>query len=409
MPHLFGPSATDRHPLQILQPAGPTQCVVEAPNCPASVGDRPSATGEKARGTQYPDAVKILYGVVGEGMGHAIRSRVVLDHLLACGHEVTIMASSRAADYLARRYAQVRRIHGFHIIYEDNRVRKGKTLLSNAIAGTAALPKQVRSYFRLVEDFAPNAVISDFESWTYFYGKAHRLPIFSIDNMQALHRCRHPPELLKGIRRDFEMARALVKSKMLRCDHYIITSFFGAPVRKPNTTMVPPILRPEILSAQATTGDHVLVYQTAEGHDALPRALADWGIPCRVYGMRRKLTADVCEGTLTYRPFDEAQFIADLASARAVISGGGFTLLGECVYLKKPTLTIPVLGQVEQVLNSRYMEREGYGMAADHVGLEQLQRFEANLPRYAENLSRYYQEGNAQVFATLDALLDRVL
>jgi len=36
----------------------------------------------------YIRSMKILYGVVGEGMGHAIRSRVVLDHLLATGHEV---------------------------------------------------------------------------------------------------------------------------------------------------------------------------------------------------------------------------------------------------------------------------------------------------------------------------------
>ena len=38
-------------------------------------------------------AMKILYGVVGEGMGHAMRSRVVLEHLVAQGHEVEIMAS----------------------------------------------------------------------------------------------------------------------------------------------------------------------------------------------------------------------------------------------------------------------------------------------------------------------------
>jgi uncharacterized protein (TIGR00661 family) len=44
--------------------------------------------------------VKILYGVVGEGMGHAMRSRVVLEHLVAQGHEVEIMASGRATDFL---------------------------------------------------------------------------------------------------------------------------------------------------------------------------------------------------------------------------------------------------------------------------------------------------------------------
>jgi hypothetical protein len=35
--------------------------------------------------------MRILYGVVGEGMGHAIRSRVVLDAtLLVDGHQVAV-------------------------------------------------------------------------------------------------------------------------------------------------------------------------------------------------------------------------------------------------------------------------------------------------------------------------------
>jgi hypothetical protein len=45
--------------------------------------------------------------------------------------------------------------------------------------------------------------------------------------------------------------------------------FFPAPVRKARTTLVPPILRPEILNSAARRGDHWLIYQTAEGYDAL--------------------------------------------------------------------------------------------------------------------------------------------
>ena len=67
--------------------------------------------------------MKILYGVVGEGMGHAVRSRVVLDHLVAEGHEIEIMASGRAVDFLHKHFEGVNRIHGLHMIYEENRVR----------------------------------------------------------------------------------------------------------------------------------------------------------------------------------------------------------------------------------------------------------------------------------------------
>jgi uncharacterized protein (TIGR00661 family) len=349
--------------------------------------------------------MKILYGVVGEGMGHAIRSRVVLDHLLADGHEVEIMASSRAADFLAKRFEEVHKIHGLHIIYEENRARLGRSVMSNALAGAAALPQQIRSYFELIEDFKPEVVVSDFESWVYFYAKLRRLPIVSIDNMQVLNRCLHPPEILDGIRPDFELARAFVKSKLPFCDHYLIATFFDLPLRKERTTLVPPVLRPEILNAAAVRGEHLLVYQTAEGHSALPAALAATGVECRIYGLRRNLTEEQVEGNLRYRPFDEAAFVADMASSRAVISGGSFTVMSECVYLHKPLLAVPVDGQIEQVINARYLEREGYGQQAEHLDPPAIARFLKALPACEARLENYRQDGNNALFAVLDQQL----
>jgi uncharacterized protein (TIGR00661 family) len=352
--------------------------------------------------------MKILYGVVGEGMGHAIRSRAVLEELFAQGHEVETMASSRAADFLAQRFPDVHRIHGLHIIYEENRVRAGRTLWSNVTEGMAALPAQIRAYFELVEDFAPDVVISDFESWTYLYGKSHGLPVLSIDNMQILNRCRHPAAVLRRIRPQFELTRAFVKSKLPFCDRYFISTFFYPPVQRKRTTLVPPVLRPEIIAAESTRADHVLVYQTAQEHGALPAVLARSGVEYRIYGMRRELREEVIEGNLRYRPFDERAFIADLASARAAISGGSFTVMSECVYLHKPLLSVPVRGQVEQIVNARYLEHTGYGRTADQLDDEVLRGFLAALPQCEEHLQHYRQEGNRVLFAELNAELDRI-
>ncbi len=170
--------------------------------------------------------MRILYGVVGEGMGHATRSRGVLRHLVDAGHEVEIMTSGRARDFLAEHFRDVNEIHGLHFVTEDNRIRKGKTLWSNVLSGSIGVPRNIAAYFDLIESFDPQVVISDFESWTYFYAKAHRLPTFSIDNMQVINRCRHPPEILEGQQASFEVARAFVKSKLPFCDHYLITTFF---------------------------------------------------------------------------------------------------------------------------------------------------------------------------------------
>ncbi|HKU45056.1 MAG TPA: glycosyltransferase family protein, partial [Polyangiales bacterium] len=178
------------------------------------------------------------------------------------------------------------------------------------------------------------------------------------------------------------------------------------PLRKERTTLVPPVLRPEILEARASAGDHLLVYQTAEGNEALPAALAASGLPCRIYGMRRELEAEEVQGNLRYRPFDERAFIADMASARAVVSGGSFTVMSECVYLHKPLLSLPVAGQIEQVVNARYLEREGYGALAEHLDAPTLSRFLHNLPRYEARLASYRQDGNRILFQTLERQLE---
>lgn len=351
--------------------------------------------------------MKILYGVVGEGMGHAMRSRVVLGHLTNAGHDIQTMASQRAVDYLRAHFGNVHRIHGMHIIYEENRVRRTKTLLSNLALGIKAAPGQIRAYFDLVDGFRPDVVVSDFESWTYLYGKIHGLPVISLDNNQMLNRCTHEASIIDEDRAGFEVARAFVKAKLPLADHYLVTTFYYPPVRKPRTTLYPSILRPEILSAKATRGEHLLVYQTAEGNDALVAALAASGMPCRVYGMRRSLKEDEIEGNLTYRPFSEAGFIDDLASARGVVAGGGFTLMSECVYLHKPVLATPVAGQFEQALNAAYLEREGFGKHARKIDGAVLDAFVAALPSYEARLAAYAQDGNRLLLDALDGLLDR--
>jgi uncharacterized protein (TIGR00661 family) len=353
--------------------------------------------------------MKILYGVTGEGMGHAIRSRVVLSELVQ-KHEVEVVSSGRAQEFLAKHFREVHRIHGLHIVYEENRVKKTKTVFSNLWAGAEALPDQITSYFKLISDFRPQVVISDFESWSYLYGKLHGLPVISVDNMQILNRCKHPKELLGDELASFQIAKGIVKAKLPGCFHYLVSTFFYPEVRKKRTTLVPPILRPEILAARAKVkrGDHLLVYQTAEGYGELISALKKLPVECRVYGMRRGITEDQREDNLVFRPFSEDGFIDDLATAQGVIAGGGFTLMGEAVYLRKPMLAIPVKGQFEQGLNARYLEHLGYGAHAEKADLDSMMRFLAKIPRCEEALAGYQQEGNHKLFDELNGLLDQV-
>jgi uncharacterized protein (TIGR00661 family) len=354
--------------------------------------------------------MRILYGVVGEGMGHAIRSRVVLDHLLAEQHEVEIVASQRAVDFLKQAFedrAEVHRVHGLHIVTEENRVRRGKTVWQNVRDGAEALPGQIAAYFQLIRDFQPQAVVSDFESWTYLFGKLHRLPVFSIDNMQIINRCVIPDDVIGPYRTEFEVTKAFIKSKLPYAEHYFIATFFRPEIRKDRTTLVPPILRPQIIAAKSEEGGHLLVYQTAEGNEALVKALQETGLECRIYGMRRGITEEQREGQLRYMPFSEPVFIEDLRTSRAVITGGGFTLMSECVYLHKPTLSVPITGHFEQILNGRYLEHEGYGRFATALDGKSVHAFLEVVPECRNALAKVTQDGNKELFGVLDEHLDR--
>lgn len=350
--------------------------------------------------------MRVLYGVVGEGMGHAIRSKVLLDRLTR-EHEVQVMVSNRAYDFLKERFAGVNRIWGLTMVYEDNEVQKRLTALENVAAALTGLPENIASYFELMKRFRPEVVITDFESWTYFYAKAHRIPVIDIDNMQVINRCSHDEALLAGYKRDFQLTKAFVKSKLPFCNHYVISTFFYPELRKDRTTLVPPILRDEILQARARVrrGDHLLVYQTADTNTQLAPILEQTGMECRIYGVRRRIAADEVEGNLRYRPFSEDGFIEDLATARGVIAGGGFTLMGEAVYLRKPMLSVPIAGQFEQVLNGLYLQKLGYGRHARQLTREAVEDFVQAIPACEEALSGYDQNGNARVFAVLDDLL----
>lgn len=353
--------------------------------------------------------MRILYGVAGEGMGHATRSRVVIDALTARGHDVQVVVSGRAYEYLkAREHDRlgVQRIWGMTLVYEDNEVRNFRTILRNVRGGVVGgLPRNVKSYFDVVEKFQPDVIVSDFETWSYLFGLTHRIPVVSLDNNQIVNRCTHPPEVIAGRERDFFVAKTFIQAKLPGCFHYLITTFFFPEVRKARTTLHPPVLRPEILAARAEPGEHLLVYQTSTSNPRLPELLRRSGRECRVYGLRRDLTADERDGNLLWRPFSETRFVEDLRTARGVVSGGGFTLMSEAVYLHKPMLSVPVKKQFEQILNARYLERLGYGLTGEVITDELLGRFLERLPELGKNLERHRQDGNAELLAKLDEVL----
>ena len=356
--------------------------------------------------------MRILYGVVGEGMGHAIRSRVVLDELVQ-RHEVQVVVSGRAHEYLAKRaseHLQVKKIWGFTIVTEDNEVRNFRTLLENLKGAlTGGWPQNIKTYFEIADSFRPDVVISDFESWSYLYGVNHALPVISVDNMQIINRCRHDREMIAGHEASFQLAKGDHQGEGARRvplpDHHLLPP--GDPqARAPPCTRRSCARRSSRRAAEQ--GKHLLVYQTYTGNEQLPELLRahrdrvpDLRPAARPARGRRRgqpALSAVQRGGLHRRP-------AHLP--RGVIASGGFTLMGEAVYLHKPMLAEPVARQFEQILNARYLEKEGYGLCAEQM-TEATARTTSSggCPTFEENLSRYSQDGNEDLLSKLESVME---
>jgi uncharacterized protein (TIGR00661 family) len=351
--------------------------------------------------------MKILYGAVGEGLGHATRSLVVAQHLMAQGHSVKMAASGRALPYLRQHVTDVEQIWGLEFVLDEGQVRTLRTVRANVKGGMRGVPGDVRIGFQIARSYGPDLVITDFDAFAYTFAKMQRLPVISADNIQMVDRCRHDREILHGIRTDYTAARAFVGSKLPRAGHYVITTFFYPPPRKRRTTLVPPILRPEIVAARPEPGDSLLVYGRLG--EAAIAALQEIGVPCLVYGARDGLEADEQDGNLRFRPFSNQVFVEDLRTCRGVVASAGFSLMSEVVYLRKPMLAVPLAHQFEQEMNARYLERLGYGMRAIKVDARALERFLESEQDHAESLAGYEQEGNTAALEAIDGVVDNVL
>lgn len=353
--------------------------------------------------------MKIMYGVVGEGMGHATRSRVVLRHLLGQGHELFVVVSGRAYGFLKEVFKgesriQFQEIVGLHLVYDGEGIDTRRSIRSNLTQSPRSLSTNMEAYQKVAQDFQPEMVFSDFESWTYFFAKAFELPVVSIDNMQIINRCEHSSEVTQQRCPNFRLSKVAVKAKLPKAYYYLVTSFFYPRVRKKRTSLLPPILRPEILAAEREPGEHILVYQSADANKALLPLLKTLPYEFRVYGMGEEGQ----DANITLRPFSQQGFIDDLRTAKGAIAGGGYSLMGEAVHLKVPMLSVPLKGQYEQVLNAKYLEALGYGAFASSLTAQSVTDFLARLGSFNEALAGYIPRDNQMLLGCVDELVSRV-
>jgi uncharacterized protein (TIGR00661 family) len=342
---------------------------------------------------------RIIYGVQGEGRGHSSRSLLVIQHLLERGHEVRVFTSHKAYAYLKENLGGVNEIFGLAFEFEGEKVDILGTLRRNVRDGTGEIPETFRRMIGTWSDFRPQAAITDFEPFVPFARTLLQIPFVSIDHQHVLTQYR--PEYPHAWRSEFLQARAVVDAMYFGADHYYTTSFYYPPTRsryQRRATLVPPILRREVLTRTPRHDGPILLYATtAEARHAL-ELLRGRTERCVAYGFRREGDAgtpelDRADGNIEFRHPSTEQFLSDLASARAVIANGGYTLMSEALFLGKPVYALPIRNQFEQMLNGWYLERLGYGLFDLDPAPLRLSMFLEGLDYYRANIERDRRTG----------------
>ena len=344
--------------------------------------------------------MKILYGVNGEGRGHATRSQVVIDELLD-RHDVRVATSGAAFDYLQDKLPRVKEVFGPSFALQDGEIRRWATVRQNVRNAGRGLPESGKVWIESVREWKPDVVITDFEPLTGVYSRFTRTPMIGVDNIHMVDRCVHDAEIVAGATADYRIARGVTSAMVPGAVEYFVLTFFDAPLAYQGTTLIPPILRPEVVAAKPESGDHLVVYSS--GDPRLVEALKATGMRCVVYGMRAGDDGTPeQDGLIEHRAPSVEGFLDDLRTARAVVTGGGFSLLSEAVYLGKPVLAIPLKGQFEQLMNARYLERNRYGVCALAPTEEALTDFAGRLEEFEEAVAGYEQRGNEVALSAVE-------
>lgn len=350
--------------------------------------------------------MRIAYGIMGYGRGHAMRSSVILRHLCQ-RHEVRVYAGPDAHAVLKDDFESTP-IPCIHYRYgAHGRIDPWMTVRRNVRPSLDLLfgGQGTRAIARDWDAFRPEVVISDSEAWSHQLARARRIPRISLDHVGIMAYCKpeFPGEDLLLGQRD----RLGYLAMMGVPEFAIVSSFYPAPARYPNVRVVGPILRDLVYAATPHQGEHLLAYFNKGEYQFSPgleQALRACGRPVIVYGAGRQGQDE----NLLFKAPSQKGFVADMASATGVITTAGHQTASECLWLGKPMLLLPE-DAVEQRLNAHMVKKMGIGDRASLTDLTgyDIERFLQRLPEFAAAMQPHRRDGRRDALIALEHALER--
>lgn len=349
---------------------------------------------------------RIIYGVAGQGFGHSSRSHLIGQYLLDTGNDVIFAASNQSYSYLKTYFKDmVKPVAGLHFVYSNGSIAPLKTLKSNISYYKNSHHKNLELFRETFEPFDPDLVITDFEPFSAWWAFLNKIPYISIDHEHFLTMCKLEhnvsdvfPRITSNLVTKFYYAGAAA---------YLILNFFKTPVKSKKAIITPPVVRDLITKTSVSNDGHILFYSTdCSSQEKLIRILSQFGSQrFIIYGFNQDTVINNC----VFKKTQTERFIADLASCKAVIATAGFSLISECLYYRKKILTLPILGQYEQMINAKYIQKLGIGMSALKLDTQTLADYISFIQTPSGSSSDIIHPDNQKTFDILDDTISKIL
>jgi len=341
---------------------------------------------------------KILYGIAKEGMGHAIRAKVIIKEL-SKKHKILILAGGRQASYLKHHFKNIQKIDDFDLVYRNNSINFTLTFFRNLLRITKIISSFNKAKSN-INKFNPDIIISDFEPLSNHYSIISKKPLISLDNQHISTKCNITFPI--KFKPDHIITSTVISSIITNAKYFLITSFIKPKTKQNNIFLFPPIIRKEIQNSTTKNKQHILVYQTSKSYKKLIPTLKQTKYKYIFYSDKKKN-----EKNIQFKKFSEKEFIKDLTECKAIITNGGFGLISEAIYLKKPILSIPVKKQFEQIFNALTIKKLGYGEFQEEISKDSINNFIKNLRKYKNNLKRNKNQDNSRLINKLQEIINK--
>jgi len=348
---------------------------------------------------------RIIYAAAGEGFGHASRVHLIAQRFLDAGHDVLFASSHRGLLYLRQYYGErVKEIFGLTYEYSRGYVQPLATIRKNFSLITVGRRMNKMLFDQVYRPFKPDLVVTDFEPFSSWWAWYNRVPLISLDNEHMLTMCR----LEHRLRNVFPRITSTLVTRLhcVGARAYVMINFFKAPLRHEAAVLAPPVVREVVTTLTPSNQGHIVVYSTTGTHeDRLRDTLSTFpDQKFLVYGFNKAEEARNC----LFKERSTDGFLLDVASARGVIASAGFSLMSECLYLRKRMLLLPLAGQYEQIINAHYAQRLGLGIWSPSLDEASLARFLQQIDGPMPQDERILWPDNRKFFETLQGVLARL-